>query len=49
MSGYYFSALSNSCDQFLRCKSDIEAKMARISEVLEFMKTLIQSTVDDTL
>ena len=23
--------------------------MARISEVLEFMKTLIQSTVDDTL
>jgi len=25
-SEYYFSALSSSCDQFLRCKSDIEEK-----------------------
>ena len=48
-SGYYFSALSSSCDQFLWCKSDIEKKMARISEVLEFFKTLILSTNHDTL
>ncbi len=49
MSGYYFFALSSSCDQFLRCKSDIEEKMARINEVLEFLKTLILSTNHDTL
>ena len=49
MSGYYFSALSSSCDQFLRCNSDIEKKMARINEVLEFLKTLILSTNHDTL
>jgi len=49
VSGYYFSALSSSCDQFLRCKSNIEEKMARISEVLEFLKTLILSTTHDTL
>jgi len=34
---------------FLRCKTDIEEKMARTSEVLQFLKTLILSTVDDTL
>ena len=49
MSGYYFSSLSSICDHFLRCKSDIEEKMARISEVLEFLKTLILSTNHDTL
>lgn len=49
VSGYYFSALSSSCDQFLRCKSDIEEKMAIINEVLEFLKTLILFTNHDTL
>ena len=35
---------------FLRCNSDIEEKkMARINEVLEFLKTLILSTTHDTL
>ena len=47
---YYFSALSSSCVQFLRCNSDIEEKkMARINEVLEFLRTLILSTTHDTL